>query len=356
MKSLATSKCGSNIPFFEGSYAFIDKQAAKFASERCIINKYVPKKQSWKVTLLAGQFKDSQVLVPASDLVFDCFTAAPDTLPPLPEKLMVAAVGASGDGLFANSDVAKGVIILKEEPLTIIGGRMDNYSSCWTSYLSAITKHGTNSAFAVAFEELTDGGIVYKHIVPARILFNNAMSQVAESTKLRLQSDEGKKDANKQVRKVAEVLARWQANAHTFKPNPDGESFSALYRYISKANHSCEPNCIYATDEQSGIMQLVAQRNICAGEELTASYFQEDPSFQGLGLRSRRERCLTKGFQCLCTRCVREVEEEEKGCHENEDQSRSPEGVQIDAKVIADESSSTATAMSVAMSRSCPFT
>jgi hypothetical protein len=48
-----------------------------------------------------------------------------------------------------------------------------------------------------------------------------------------------------------------------------------IFPQCARLNHSCRPNAIRATDD-SGIMSVIAQRDIQIGEEITISYLQDN--------------------------------------------------------------------------------
>lgn len=78
----------------------------------------------------------------------------------------------------------------------------------------------------------------------------------------------------------------------------DHQNGSALYPWISRSNHSCEPNCARAS-LLDGHMALVCVRPIHAGEEICISYVLEQTlrkptSERRLQLRSKF------GFDCWC--------------------------------------------------------
>jgi hypothetical protein len=81
----------------------------------------------------------------------------------------------------------------------------------------------------------------------------------------------------------------------------------ALFVKFAKVNHSCRPNIVHIID--AGVITLVAQKNIKAGEEILTSYFfpQTDILFGKL----KRNHSLAKHriannippFDCLCEVC-----------------------------------------------------
>merc|ERR1719343_1545352 len=118
---------------------------------------------------------------------------------------------------------------------------------------------------------------------------------------------------DEQTTVIAGVLARWQSNGHLFplrghirEGNVRDNSLSALYCYLAKLNHSCEPNTRFDVDAGTGRMVVYALRAIKAGEELTSDYIGHGPTFRTMSVEDRRALIRPRGFVCLCTKCLRE--------------------------------------------------
>merc|ERR1719343_1361831 len=122
---------------------------------------------------------------------------------------------------------------------------------------------------------------------------------------------------DEQTTVIAGVLARWQSNGHLFplrghirEGNVRDNSLSALYCYLAKLNHSCEPNTRFDVDAGTGRMVVYALRAIKAGEELTSDYIGHGPTFRTMSVEGRRALIRPRGFVCLCTKCLRESGEQ----------------------------------------------
>lgn len=78
---------------------------------------------------------------------------------------------------------------------------------------------------------------------------------------------------------------------------------NGIHHFASFYNHSCEPNCEVRSIHN---LEIVASRDIAAGEELCISYFDAD--FLAYPVEPRRSH-LERGWgsPCLCGRCVEEV-------------------------------------------------
>ena len=69
-----------------------------------------------------------------------------------------------------------------------------------------------------------------------------------------------------------------------------------------RMNHSCEESCRLERFE-NGRVDIIAARDIEAGEELTQSYIGND---KGLPLTERRTILLNWNFHCECKKCTEE--------------------------------------------------
>ena len=65
---------------------------------------------------------------------------------------------------------------------------------------------------------------------------------------------------------------------------------------ISRINHSCCPNCENIFNE--GKIEITANQNISAGQEITISYINDFKNF-----KERQENCHKLGFVCSCELC-----------------------------------------------------
>lgn len=80
----------------------------------------------------------------------------------------------------------------------------------------------------------------------------------------------------------------------------------AMYAMACKMNHLCDPNVVvlYFNTMQPLVAQCVALRNIDEGEKLCISYIASNES-----LSERQEALVNYGFQCSCTKCLRQAAE-----------------------------------------------
>jgi hypothetical protein len=111
------------------------------------------------------------------------------------------------------------------------------------------------------------------------------------------------------------MLGRMQCIADRERMFDERAPFSFLTGFFvlgALFNHSCEPNVIYSEcgwreGEEAPRIRFEAKHAIAEGEEALHSYID---SSMAVGMR-RRKLMLTYRFRCRCTRCAREVEEQD---------------------------------------------
>ncbi|KAI5867510.1 hypothetical protein GGS23DRAFT_548710 [Durotheca rogersii] len=88
-------------------------------------------------------------------------------------------------------------------------------------------------------------------------------------------------------------------NTNAFGVLLGGQDHSALYLDVSRLNHACKPNMFSRFSSATLAMEVVAYRDIAAGEELTFSYTP-------LNLPSEPRQSLLRewGFNCTCALCA----------------------------------------------------
>ena len=80
-----------------------------------------------------------------------------------------------------------------------------------------------------------------------------------------------------------------------------------VFEKLSRADHSCMPNTrLEAADWSQGENQLVASRDIRAGEPVTWSYFREDEFLEADYLSRNAGLVNVFRFTCRCERCKAE--------------------------------------------------
>ncbi|KAL1461425.1 hypothetical protein WDU94_013325 [Cyamophila willieti] len=85
---------------------------------------------------------------------------------------------------------------------------------------------------------------------------------------------------------------------------------SALYRLQSSCNHNCLPNAEIKFPYSNFVLNLVALKDINAGDEICISYMEEDLLERGRGTRSNYLR-RNYYFTCTCDKCQSQLEDPE---------------------------------------------
>lgn len=99
---------------------------------------------------------------------------------------------------------------------------------------------------------------------------------------------------------------------------------SGLYSQQSKINHSCQPNCEIVFPHSNHVLQVVALRDIAAGEEVTISYLDECMLTSS---RHSRQKELKANyiFVCECERCAAEKLTQKDETSSEEEEEEEPE-------------------------------
>lgn len=80
---------------------------------------------------------------------------------------------------------------------------------------------------------------------------------------------------------------------------------SGIFRLTAHLNHSCEPNAMVMSQEfVDDHVDLVAKRDILAGEEILISYIQGVDGRQKSSHQRRRELEAKYLFTCRCSKCT----------------------------------------------------
>lgn len=75
---------------------------------------------------------------------------------------------------------------------------------------------------------------------------------------------------------------------------------TALFRVANTLNHSCAPNCQFASTTDDHRLAVVATRDIAPGEELLVSYIDETRPYA----ERQRELLQRYSFHCTCPKCL----------------------------------------------------
>ena len=85
-----------------------------------------------------------------------------------------------------------------------------------------------------------------------------------------------------------DILGIFKTNAMNISP-----SEAALYPWVCRANHSCDPNCNYYHNSNTGHQELYCTRVIRAGEEVLDWIVGESSGDHTIGKINSQDRCCS---------------------------------------------------------------
>ena len=282
---------GGNMSIFRGSMGRLKGYGwGDMRNEPCEVLDFQSQEQMWSLLMTGNVRRGDVVLAQAQSktsgfLVDYCI---------LPEALDVVHVNPSwrvtntaltGEALEATRNIPRGSSIMQELPFIVACDRSDLSGSRARAVLHVLqaAQQDQEPAYSIrqVFEELTTGNLEEECMPSARRLV--ASGSAISTTEM------------------ARVLARWQSNCQRISVPPS----SGLYRLHAKLQHSCKPNCAVGVLFSTGEVLVRALQDISTGELLTRNYERE--AFLDLALDRRRQHLLqTRGFLCLCPRCLSE--------------------------------------------------
>ncbi|XP_026194214.1 uncharacterized protein LOC113147543 [Cyclospora cayetanensis] len=99
------------------------------------------------------------------------------------------------------------------------------------------------------------------------------------------------------------MIQIWLHNCFEHHRSPEGY---AIYFMPSFCSHSCLPNALWCTDNDSNF-RLFPRATISAGDEITLTYLSEDDMLRNTSYR-RELLDGAKDFNCMCERCASPVD------------------------------------------------
>ncbi|KAF8993259.1 hypothetical protein BDQ17DRAFT_1368609 [Cyathus striatus] len=169
-----------------------------------------------------------------------------------------------GQGMFATRPLDIGELIILERPLMVVPMNTD---------LSGI-EYGATVAPMAIYEPMLE------------VAFNR-MSEENQKAYLDLA-------VSRKNDKRPRLVAIWDTNCFGIgklgRPCSDKDEYSAVFKDMSRINHSCRPNCALSYDPSSFSFQ---------GEEFFYSY-----CFATLPVEERQDELKPYGFSCTCISCV----------------------------------------------------
>jgi hypothetical protein len=225
----------------------------------------------------------------------------------LPAKLWeVRSTASKGLGVFARLPIPRGTRIFSEPPLLALRTDQDSshiYSSA--RLLPVVDRKGLLELSTYVTRELN----IIRWIQALRYTMAEAWTKaVSRQPKQQLKGSEGEGTG---LKEHVQVLSVFRNNAFHF--GGEGGISQAVFRNISRINHSCVPNSQGNFHVGMGRFNVHATRDIAANEEVTVSYLPEHGALR----ESRMEKLrVGYGFECGCRACDMNGEAGQKFEHE----------------------------------------
>jgi tetratricopeptide (TPR) repeat protein len=213
------------------------------------------------------------------------------------DRFFVAPVPGRGHGLLARRAFAKGEVVLSERPLCVTNMMEHLEDPKLLEIVPQLSQFADESAGKLGYSE---GALGIINQIAARVAELEFAKQSPRDQKRWMALHDGfaPMEPSSAVQKKAKKTAASIVRTNGF---PESESRCHLYELISRINHSCAPNVTRRFDEKRGEADIVATRDIDAGEECCLALISE------IGERAtdeRREMLRMKyNFECMCERC-----------------------------------------------------
>lgn len=197
-----------------------------------------------------------------------------------------------GDGLFASRSYAVGEPMIQEGPMAVLD------SDAYNKFDSAL--------LAQAHEQLVANGQQQQllHSQAGSELFRGPPGNVRLPAFRQWVTHAWPNGTSEYHEHVVDAMMVFAYNAFSSKP---GDRLQLIFPKIAKANHSCSANAIVVAPED-GLGELICDRPIEAGEEITVSYL----ALQDLRKPAKHRQGLLRdgwGFACTCVRCMADVDD-----------------------------------------------
>lgn len=208
-----------------------------------------------------------------------------------------------GRALVANGRFEVGDALFQDAPFLMVSNpsSLERWVRRWDCYWAVTSRARQVSEDVLkAFEDADTGGddVIETLLADASATLEIIWSAGSMTEEMK-QSARRNGMFEREARRIATVLARWQTNQHEL----GGHSRRALYWLAPKVAHSCGPNVGWEDpDPDTGLVELRALRFIDEGEVLGVNYMQAD--FLHLSVSARRAKLLKeRKFHCVCDRC-----------------------------------------------------
>ncbi|CAJ1386638.1 unnamed protein product [Effrenium voratum] len=283
--------------------------------EPCEVLGFDPSAKRWLLRFLHPRFENQSCQVPEQ-----CFTFGYCVQPGAAALGGSAAPGGAareakrrpglGRGLEAAEQLEQGQVIFEECPFLITA---DDVNEVCRAYFKMRAASGDSPGALDAFNRLSAG----EH-------FSQEAVQRCEAQAAQVwQAATSRAASPLELRQIAEVLRRWEANRFLQGAGGAGRGRAgryALFSWVSLLNHSCQPSAMLDSLSalQSGALpedgksRVKALRGLAPGEAICINY--GPPELLEWDVARRREYLQRQnGFTCRCPRCLTEAKAKPQG-------------------------------------------
>lgn len=196
----------------------------------------------------------------------------------------IRTAGVKGLGAFAKSAIPRGTRIFAERPLLAISADGDVYGA--SRRLSPEAREHFMQLSTHISKQLSFLRWIQVAWYTAKHTFKSVLGQSPEDHRI---------GSKRSLQEHMKALSIFRNNVFDL-----GNDRRAVFRNISRINHSCIPNAQGNFNDSLDRFTIHATRRIEQGEELTISYLQEHGAMRA----SRQQRLLDSyGFACACPAC-----------------------------------------------------
>lgn len=252
---------GQGVRLHRGTICHLKAAGKDYDGAACTVVDYKEEKKKWLVRLEGEEWAGRQLLASEASMAL-AYCLLPVSLSKLRKFKGVTEEGVQGScgrGLLAAQSVGAGNPIFEEAPFMVVYKAHDDpfvhHAHRWRAYSAlelAARRDGDVSTRAAvnAFDDLD-----YPLDRPSAATLHEVAEAIADSTAA-AESGGGIGQRVVQrtalVQQVAGVLNKFRANEFGFANGPEVETLtpaaaayraSAVYAFISRVNHSCEPSC-----------------------------------------------------------------------------------------------------------------
>ncbi|KAF8990517.1 hypothetical protein BDQ17DRAFT_1333435 [Cyathus striatus] len=210
----------------------------------------------------------------------------PPALKRLTPAYEIRETPSMGQGMFATRPLQIGDLILVERPLMVLPVCMDDSAveEC-PRMLRELLKEGRDTKSIAAPAGL---------IEPMLELMFNRMSKENQEAFMELANAHTHDPSSPRLSSI------WRTNSYELTElGEEGDKYGAIFKEMSRINHSCRFNCTFSFDPASFSCQLRAAKPIARGEEILSCYCNSDDS-----TTKRQAHLKSYWFSCSCLSCT----------------------------------------------------